>query len=325
VTVTGAFSEYGGAVWVSEGMLLELDRCIFTANSTIADGGAVISFEARPRITDCLFADNVGVRGGAIYAVLGELDLENCTFAGNSAADGGAVYIEAAYRVAVTGCTFAANAAARGSALALLATDHEPTTMTRTLIAFGADGEGFYWDGAGELNLTHSDIYGNAGGDWVGALAPQFGQGGNVGLDPLFCDLAGGDFTLREDSPCLPENNDSGVLIGAHGLGCGLPTATRDRAAATPAVTRLGNWPNPCNPRTTISFHVAVAARIRVDIYDLNGRRVAALADRFFGAGVQSVPWDGRDAAGRALGSGTYIVRLEAVNGRWTTKTTLLR
>jgi hypothetical protein len=30
----------------------------------------------------------------------------------------------------------------------------------------------------------------------------------------------GDDFTLAENSPCLPENNSCGVRIGAFGQGC---------------------------------------------------------------------------------------------------------
>jgi hypothetical protein len=46
--------------------------------------------------------------------------------------------------------------------------------------------------------------------------------------DPLFCDpipcadapTTLGDYSVREDSPCLPENNLCGELIGALGEGC---------------------------------------------------------------------------------------------------------
>ena len=47
-------------------------------------------------------------------------------------------------------------------------------------------------------------------------------------------------------------------------------------------------------------------------VYDVRGRRVASVADRVEVAGWGSVVWDGRDSAGREVGSGTYFMRLES-------------
>jgi hypothetical protein len=41
-----------------------------------------------------------------------------------------------------------------------------------------------------------------------------------MSVDPLFCDRSGGEFTLLDASPCAPENNDCGVLIGALPVAC---------------------------------------------------------------------------------------------------------
>ena len=52
--------------------------------------------------------------------------------------------------------------------------------------------------------------------------------------------------------------------------------------------------------------------RVRLDVYDVRGRRVASVVDRVDIAGWGSVVWDGRDGAGREVGSGTYFLRLES-------------
>ena len=77
---------------------------------------------------------------------------------------------------------------------------------------------------AGTASLSCCDIYGNAGGDWVGAIAEQLGINGNICLDPLFCDPTALDLTLHADSPCAAENNPECGLIGAWPEGCGLTT-----------------------------------------------------------------------------------------------------
>ncbi len=75
---------------------------------------------------------------------------------------------------------------------------------------------------------------------------------------------------------------------------------------------QLGAAPNPFNPRTTIRFALQEASHVRLSVHDLAGRLVRTLLDGGLPAGAQQVTWDGRDAAGRAVGSGSYLARLEA-------------
>jgi hypothetical protein len=92
------------------------------------------------------------------------------------------------------------------------------------LIAYSTSGEAIYCDGISGVTLQCCDVFGNAGGDWVGCVAGQDSINGNFSVDPLFCDLPSNDFTLKDNSPCLPGNHpydeDCG-LIGAWGQGCG--------------------------------------------------------------------------------------------------------
>jgi hypothetical protein len=94
-------------------------------------------------------------------------------------------------------------------------------------VAFSTEGMGINWSGGNVPVLTCCDIYGNAGGDWVGAIAGQYGINGNMSVDPLFCDPENLDFTLHGDSPCAPFSppNPECDLIGAWPVGCA-PTPT---------------------------------------------------------------------------------------------------
>jgi len=80
-----------------------------------------------------------------------------------------------------------------------------------------------------------------------------------------------------------------------------------------PASTRLyPPMPNPLASGTTLRFDLARAARARLEIFDLSGRRVATLADQDFTPGRYSLRWDGHDDAGATTGAGLYFVRLTA-------------
>ena len=70
------------------------------------------------------------------------------------------------------------------------------------------------------------------------------------------------------------------------------------------------NYPNPFNSSTVLRYSVAKAARVRLDVFDILGRRVRTLVEEFQSAGTHDVTWDGRDAVGRAAASGTYFYRL---------------
>ena len=77
----------------------------------------------------------------------------------------------------------------------------------------------------------------------------------------------------------------------------------------------LDLYPNPFNPRVTLSFATPVPASARLLVYDLRGQQVATVWSGQTGGDALSVSWDGTDAGGRALPSGTYCFRLESATG----------
>lgn len=314
----------GAAVEIGEGMPVQLIDCIFEDNVSTYRGGAVGSMGGWPRIEGCLFRNNTSEKGGAMDLSYNQFFVEGCTFIGNSASDGGALYIDSAHVAEIGHCTFHGNGAARGGAISVLGGGLMNLDLSTSILAFSLDGGGLYWDGADTLALSHVDIHGNAGGDWTGAIADQLGDSGNIDRDPFFCDAEADDLTLRGDSPCLPANNPHGVLIGAHGEGCEIPTPTEEFAGG-PGAGIEGAHPNPFNPRVTIRFALAEAGRARLSIHDASGRRVALIADGEFGAGSWQRVWNGLDARGRPAASGVYHALLEQDGAKESLKLVLLR
>jgi len=66
---------------------------------------------------------------------------------------------------------------------------------------------------------------------------------------------------------------------------------------------------------STVRLGIARAGRVRITIYDVAGRKVRVLADRFFPAGEQQLRWDGTDDAGGKVGRGVYFVRSSTQQG----------
>ena len=86
------------------------------------------------------------------------------------------------------------------------------------------------------------------------------------------------------------------------------------------------NVPNPFNPQTEIKYVVPTeGGRVRLEIFDVMGRRVRTLVDQVQSGGERSVMWNGCDDSGRSLPTGIYVYRLRAAGADLTQKMLLLR
>jgi FlgD Ig-like domain len=76
------------------------------------------------------------------------------------------------------------------------------------------------------------------------------------------------------------------------------------------------NYPNPFNPETYISFSLPEASKVKINIYDINGRLINTLAEQEFSNGEHTLVWDGKDSRNNVVASGVYYYRLtsEAYN-----------
>jgi len=106
--------------------------------------------------------------------------------------------------------------------------------------------------------------------------------------------------------------------MSRHGTPTLVEQTPRPRSALTVS-------PNPFNPRTNITFSLAVTGEVRAGVYDLLGRHVAVLADRRFPVGTHELRWDGRNAAGRAVPTGVYLVRVRTSKGEQSAKMMLVK
>ncbi len=93
-----------------------------------------------------------------------------------------------------------------------------------------------------------------------------------------------------------------------------------------PAMLLLkGNYPNPFNPKTTIRFALPDEKDVSLEVFDVNGRKVATLLDGLMDAGEHHVVWNGTDASGRTLPSGLYFYKLNTGTEQRTSKMLMLK
>lgn len=84
--------------------------------------------------------------------------------------------------------------------------------------------------------------------------------------------------------------------------------------------TLAQNFPNPFNPATRITYVLEGAGQVRLEVFDITGRRVAVLADGVEAAGEHVVTWNAARAA-----TGMYLCRLTAGARQETRKMLLMR
>jgi hypothetical protein len=255
-----------------------------------------------------------------------------CVFAGNVAQTGGGLLNWSDGRTEILRCTLYGNRADTGSAICTRLSAPNELSAGCSIVAFNVGGEcAVSGTDSNTVELWCSNVYGNLGGDYVCAVEGQLeNMNGNLSEDPLFCDTANGDYSIREISVCAPANNScgqAGVLIGALGVGCS--STDVDDPAGDDALpdrhTLSQNYPNPFNPQTNIEFYLSRASDVTIEIYNVMGQKVRGLVSERLSAGQKLVTWDGKDKNGAAVSSGVYFYRITAEDFEETRKMVLLK
>jgi hypothetical protein len=188
---------------------------------------------------NCVFTENDGtaVGCGIGYGAASFLDLNNCKIINNTG--GGVKHLEGGFGIA--NCLIADNGGiavnlfhAYGSIVQSTITGNDGAVSTGESYVsswrsiFWANGDEPFSGNPYEIDITCSDIEGG----WEGS--------GNINADPMFCTPEPINYYLHIDSPCLPENNPCGELMGVHGLSCGGPGQIL--VEVQPPEVGTGNW-----------------------------------------------------------------------------------
>ena len=146
-------------------------------------------------------------------------------------------------------------------------------------------------------------------------------------------------YGTMEPWPCEPDGNGPSLSLADAGLDNSLPQSWGSSlgygtpgAANKIRTTRIGheksntlrafkleqNFPNPFNPRTFITYELAEAAWVTLEIYTLTGQKISNLVDIRQQKGQYTTLWDCNDTYGNKAASGIYIYRLKAFHNNET-------
>ncbi|MCB2212560.1 T9SS type A sorting domain-containing protein [bacterium] len=121
-----------------------------------------------------------------------------------------------------------------------------------------------------------------------------------------------GAYPLYADYPYIIGEHDNQLLIldGSTVLGVEDEPGSTGSTTIPAAFAMHPVSPNPCNNQARLTFDLPAPARLTVSVYDILGREVSRINQRYSFAGTHSLEWDGSE-----LASGIYFVRASA--GPW--------
>jgi hypothetical protein len=159
------------------------------------------------------------------------------------------------------------------------------------------------------------------------------------GADSNAQQIAGSPFTGTSITPVITASNIKGALtfrfyadeyVTDNGweadISCISLVDADDRNNDIPNRYDLSqNYPNPFNPVTSIRYSIPSDGKVILKVYNILGQEVVSLVNGLQKAGRHTVIWNGKDANGRAAGSGLYLYRIQAGNFTLTRKMLLVK
>ena len=158
-------------------------------------------------------------------------------------------------------------------------------------------------------------------------VASHFGESNSPAAPPAHFTIGPKQFDIIEkwltEARFADDGSDifrQGIATLEHLINSIVPTET----------VLLPNYPNPFNPETWIPYDLAEDADVNINIYNLKGESIRQLSLGLQTAGTYRTPpraayWNGRNAVGEPVASGTYFYTFQAGQFKTTRQMVILK
>ena len=85
------------------------------------------------------------------------------------------------------------------------------------------------------------------------------------------------------------------------------------------------NYPNPFNNDTSIPFELNKPSRVKISIFDINGKIVNTITNKEYSAGKHNIIWQAKNRSANPLASGVYFYQLQSGTMALTRKLILMQ
>lgn len=135
----------------------------------------------------------------------------------------------------------------------------------------------------------------------AGTFTPTYTDPSQV-TNCLSCHGSAAMFNVMTRMDCIPCHGDH------------TSSSVEPIGGGSPSTFKLSqNYPNPFNPSTKLQFAVSNAEKVKVEVYDIQGKLVRTLVDyELYQPGNYEVLWNGLDNRGSKVASGVYFAKMQA-------------
>lgn len=120
--------------------------------------------------------------------------------------------------------------------------------------------------------------------------------------------------------------NNVTIPVRMQHIGTGIDDGYSDNINLPGRIELYPNYPNPFNPSTNLRFYLPSASMVKIEVFNILGRKVAVLLDNEpITAGEHSVTWDGTTSDGKRAASGIYFCTLKTDSEKLTRKMLLIK
>jgi hypothetical protein len=204
-TITGGDARSGGGIHVTNGSKVRIANATVVGNTAYWGGGLHIDKDSSAVVDSCIFRENTAVDSGggirlldrALLTMTNSLVVRNVVLSEDEGAFGGLEFACCEAGGRLMNVTVAGNYSPKGMAGIRHADPDWPLTIVNSIIYHNRSTD-LICEGDG-CTVTYSDVEGG----WPGE--------GNIGLEPGFVDLWGGDVRLQAWSPCIDAGTPSGA------------------------------------------------------------------------------------------------------------------
>ena len=241
--------DVGGGLYSRSGGNPEFYNCVFSGNVAEFGGGCYLRHMSDPYMENVTFVDNLanssgggvvlkddanlesnGLKiigntaeglGGGLYVNNADPELSFLMVASNTSSSGAGVYIRNTSVVNITNATITDNSAELyGNGIYMR--DGVNVTLLNSIIWNNQESQVYFrTDGSDvELNISYSLLQDGESGIIDNDNGDINLGSGILDEDPYFCNGPGGNYFLRENSPCV-DGGEGGALMGSNESGCG--------------------------------------------------------------------------------------------------------
>lgn len=328
----------GGGIYCSSSGEVVIHNNTISLNRSLWTGGGIGCRDSSPSITGNIISSNIALdwypyqnEGGGIYLSYDSTLLRNNLIRNNMSLYGGGICCSHSNSMFINNCILGNTGDSLGGAFfcrrgsnvdvinSIVWSNHNPLDSIICLADSSA------------ITIAYSNIRRG----WEGE--------GNINVPPQFRSPAYGDYHLMSTACGDPNNSacidagDPAIIdslldcswglgelrsdMGAYGGGDTVIVGMDDKEIPTPDKFMLfQNYPNPFNATTVIRYSLPEPADVKIDIFDILGRRVETIIDQRHEAGYHHVVWSGSRRS-----AGIYLYRIQAGDHTQTRKLILLK